>query len=354
MYRVFRVVDTLFHLAVAAAITIVTGVSMISDAQAQQEQPVAFAIHGGAGTILRGDMSPELEQEYRAKLTEALQAGYGVLQQNGSSLDAVEAAIRLLEDSPLFNAGKGAVLTNTGTAELDASIMDGRTRAAGAVARVTTVKNPITLARLVMEESQHVMLAGDGAEQFAQEHGLETVPNEYFHTERRRAQLERVQEAERQQKTVGEILEEENEAGVSSKYGTVGAVALDRMGNLAAGTSTGGMMNKRFGRVGDSPIIGAGTYADNETCAVSSTGHGEYFIRGVVAYDISAMVRYAGLSLTEAANAVIHERLTEMGGTGGVIALDRDGTIAMPFNTAGMYRGYVDTEGNVVVEIYRD
>lgn len=339
----------LFRAVMSIAACIVMGVSLMQDVRAQQqEQPIAFAIHGGAGTIVRGSMSAELEQEYRAKLTEALQAGYGVLQRNGSSLDAVETAIRILEDSPLFNAGKGAVLTNKGTAELDASIMDGRTRAAGAVARVTTVKNPITLARLVMEESPHVMLAGDGAEQFAVEHGLEIVPNEYFQTEQRRAQLRRIQEAE-QQKSSGA-----NEAGISSKFGTVGAVALDRMGNLAAGTSTGGMTNKRFGRVGDSPIIGAGTYADNETCAVSSTGHGEYFIRGVVAYDIAARMRYAGLSLAEASNAVIHGRLTEMGGTGGVIALDRQGNIAMPFNTEGMYRGYVDTKGNVVVEIYRE
>lgn len=311
-----------------------------------------MAIHGGAGTLLPENMSEEQEQAYRAKLEEALRTGHAVLDEGGSSQEAVVAAIGILEESELFNAGKGAVFTSEATVELDASIMDGATRQAGAVGGVKTVKSPIRLAQAVMLHSPHVMMVGAGAEAFAQEQGLEQVPNEYFHTERRRQALERVQQREREQETSGQLLEL-SEAD-EYKFGTVGAVALDQQGNLAAGTSTGGMTNKRWGRIGDSPIIGAGTYADNETCAVSATGHGEFFIRGVVAYDIAAMMRYTGLGLTEAANAVIHGRLTEMGGTGGIIAMDREGNIAMPFNTTGMYRGHIDAEGNVVVQIFRD
>lgn len=320
--------------------------------------PFALAIHGGAGTITREGMTPEREQAYRAQLEEALRTGHAVLERGGTSLDAVVATIQVLEDSPLFNAGRGAVFTNEGTHELDASIMEGAQRRAGAVAGVKHVKSPIALARLVMEASPHVMLVGDGAEAFAREHSLEMVSNDYFDTETRRRQLEYIQQEEAQQKAGPDQGDAGRDAGYSDpfdrKYGTVGAVALDRQGNLAAGTSTGGMTNKRWGRVGDSPIIGAGTYADNETCAVSATGHGEYFIRGAIAHDIAAMMRYAGLPVVEAANAVIHGKLTEMGGTGGVIAMDRQGRVAMPFNTPGMYRGTIDAEGNVHIEIYRD
>ncbi len=312
--------------------------------EASDTARVVLAIHGGAGTISRDRMTPEREQRYRAVLREALEAGYQVLQEGGTSLDAVVAAIRVLEDSPLFNAGRGAVLTNEGTAELDASIMDGRTLQAGAVAGVKTVKNPILLARQVMEASPHVMLVGRGAETFAQEQGLEQVPNEYFILPHRREQLRRMRE--RGMGAVPELKEH--------TYGTVGAVALDRYGNLAAGTSTGGIMGKRFGRVGDSPIIGAGTYADNAACAISATGQGEYFIRAAIAHEIVALMKYAGLTVEQAAAAAIHGTLTRMGGRGGVIALDRNGRLAMVFNTPGMYRGYVDEHGHITIQIYRD
>ncbi len=297
-----------------------------------------LVIHGGAGTITRGSLSPELESAYRAKLTAALQAGYAVLSTGGTALLAVEQALVVLEDSPLFNAGRGAVFTRAGTNELDASIMDGATLQAGAVAAVQGVKNPIRLARLVMDATPHVLLGGDGAEQFAREQGLPMMPAEYFFTQRRWDALQKAQGR-------GEPAREQ---------GTVGAVALDQGGNLAAGTSTGGLTNKRPGRIGDSPIIGAGTYADNQTCAVSGTGQGEYFIRAVVAHDIGALMAYQGLTVVEAAREVVMEKLVALGGTGGVIALDREGHIAMPFNTAGMYRGYVDEAGRVEVAIYRD
>ncbi len=338
-------------------VALFAGLSLAPTVQAQDpDARYVLAIHGGAGTMARSDLTPELEQAYRAALREALEAGYKVLNEDGNSLDAVVAALRIMEESPLFNAGKGAVFTSEGTVELDASIMDGRTRNAGAVSGVKEIRSPITLARLVMEESPHVMLTGSGAETFAREHNVETVPNEFFHTDRRRRQLERAQQQEREAAPsgTGALLLDEDREAEHHAFGTVGAVALDKAGNLAAGTSTGGMTNKRFGRVGDSPIIGAGTYADNETCAISATGHGEYFIRGVVAYDVAAMMRYAGLSLTAAANAVVMGRLTELGGTGGIIALDREGHVAMPFNTPGMYRGAIDEDGNVVVKIYRE
>jgi beta-aspartyl-peptidase (threonine type) len=323
-----------------------------ADASGASEPTFALAIHGGAGTIRRSDLSPEREAEYRARLEEALRAGHAVLSGGGSSLDAVVATLTILEDSPLFNAGKGAVFTHEGAVELDASIMDGATKNAGAVAGVKRVRNPIALARLVMEKSPHVMLTGDGAEEFARENGVEMVDNAYFYTEWRREQLERAKAAEG---TMGAaVVPGEELAPGAYKFGTVGAVALDQAGNLAAGTTTGGMTNKRFGRVGDSPIIGAGTYADNATCAVSSTGHGEYFIRGVIAHDIAAMMAYGGKSVEEAARTVIMDKLEAMGGTGGVIAMDRHGNVAMPFNTAGMYRGRIDAEGNVTVEIYKD
>lgn len=314
-----------------------------------------FVIHGGAGAIERSKMTPELEREYRAKLTEALEAGYRVLNNNGSGLDAIEAAIHIMEDSPLFNAGKGAVFTSAGTNELDSSIMDGRTLQAGAVAGLKHIKNPISLARMVMEKSPHVMMVGEGAETFARQHGVAMMPQSYFFTERRWKDLQRVKAEEEQKnklpKNSGRI-----ELGTSEyvdKHGTVGAVALDRAGNLAAGTSTGGMTNKRFGRVGDSPIIGAGTYANNDSCAVSATGDGEYFIRAAVAHDISALVGYKGMSVQAAADTVL-AKVKQLGGTGGVIVLDRNGNFAMPFNTAGMYRGHIGPDGKAVVEIYQN
>lgn len=340
---------------VAVGILLLMGSTGCAPATSQDAAaPIAFAIHGGAGTITRGSMTPETEAAYRAKLEEALRAGYGVLEGGGASLDAVVAAIRIMEESDLFNAGKGAVFTSEGTVELDASIMDGGTRAAGAVAGVTRVRSPIELARLVMERSPHVMMVGAGAEAFGAEQGVEMVENAFFHTERRRRQLERVQQ---EAGTTGAALDSVRDPLLSpgaDRVGTVGAVALDRSGNLAAGTSTGGMTNKQFGRVGDSPIIGAGTYADNATCAVSATGHGEYFIRGVIAHDIAARMAYGGATLAGAADAVIMDDLTARGGTGGVIAVDRDGRVAMPFNTEGMYRAAIDASGTTTIEIYRE
>ncbi len=298
-----------------------------------------LVIHGGAGTLSREQLTPEREAEVRAKLTEALRAGHAILARGGASLEAVSAAIRVLEDSPLFNAGKGAVFNHEGRVELDASLMDGETRKAGAVAGVHHVKNPIELARRVMEHSPHVMMVGEGAERFAKQQGVELVPAEYFHTEERWQQLQRA-------------LEKEKAAG-DDKFGTVGAVALDQAGHLAAGTSTGGMTNKRYGRVGDSPIIGAGTYADAH-CAVSATGHGEYFIRYTVARDICARLEYLDLPLPEAANAVVLDVLVKAGGEGGVIAMDAHGNMAMPFNTAGMYRGAIGVEGVPQVAIFKE
>ncbi|HUP01353.1 MAG TPA: isoaspartyl peptidase/L-asparaginase [Gemmatimonadota bacterium] len=322
-----------------------------------------LVIHGGAGTIRREDMTPERERAYREAMTEALSAGAAVLEGGGPGLDAVETAIRVMEDSPLFNAGKGAVFTNSGANELDASIMDGATGKAGAVTGVRHVKNPISLARLVMEESVHVMLAREGAEEFALEQGVELVPAQYFYTESRWRALEREREQERESAAGGAP----SDSGVSGssrngsldaedgKFGTVGAVALDLAGNLAAGTSTGGMTNKRWGRIGDSPIIGAGTYADNEMgCAVSSTGHGEFFIRNVVAYDICARKHYHGIPLADAADQVVMEDLVAQEADGGVIALDAEGNLALPFNTAGMYRGWIAAGTDPVIEFFRD
>jgi beta-aspartyl-peptidase (threonine type) len=314
-----------------------------------------FVIHGGAGAIERSKMTPELEKEYRAKLTEALEVGYRVLSGGGSGLDAVEAAIRIMEDSPLFNAGKGAVFTSEGTNELDSSIMDGRNLGAGAVAGLKHVKNPISLARMVMERSPHVMMVGEGAEAFARQQGVEMVPQSYFYTERRWKELQRIKEEERQRANPPKKSARLDQPvlGEDGLHGTVGAVALDAAGNLSAGTSTGGMTNKRFGRVGDSPIIGAGTYADNQSCAISATGDGEFFIRASVAHDISALVGYKGMTVKEAADGVL-DKVKRLGGTGGVIVLDRDGNFATPFNTAGMYRGHIGPDGKAVVEIYKD
>ena len=297
------------------------------------KQPIAIVVHGGAGTILKKNMSDEKEKKYKSKLEEAIRSGYQVLQNGGTSLDAVEQTIMILEDSPLFNAGKGAVFTHDKRNELDASIMEGSQLKAGAVAGVTRIKNPIRAARAVMEKSEHVLLAREGAEEFALLQKLDTVSPTYFFTDKRAKSLERA------------IKEE--------KFGTVGCVALDQNGNIAAGTSTGGMTNKKWGRIGDSPIIGAGTYANNKTCGVSSTGWGEYFIRGVVAHDISAMMEYGGKSLKESAKHVIHHKLTELGGTGGIIALDQKGNMVMEFNTEGMYRGYM-TKDSLSVKIYKE
>ncbi|MDX5422388.1 MAG: isoaspartyl peptidase/L-asparaginase [Hymenobacteraceae bacterium] len=319
---------------------------------------ITLVIHGGAGTITKANMTPEKEKAYKEKLQEALQTGYGVLQKGGSSLDAVEAAVRVMEDSPLFNAGKGAVFTNEGKNELDAAIMDGKTLNAGAIASVTNIRNPISTARAVMEKSEHVMMIGQGAEKFAKEKGQELVDPSYFYTETRYQQLQNIKDKEKTQldhsgNDGGGTGSNENIFIEGQKFGTVGAVALDAYGNLAAATSTGGMTNKRYGRVGDVPIIGAGTYADNNTCAVSATGHGEYFIRSVVAHDIAALMEYKGYSVKKAADEVVMNKLVKRGGEGGVIAVDKNGNVAMPFNSAGMYRGYIKN-GKAEVAIYRD
>lgn len=304
----------------------------------------AIVIHGGAGTILKENMTPEKQEKYRAALNEALDIGEKILANGGDGKDAVEQTIRHLENIPLFNAGKGAVFTSEGVNELDASFMDGATLNAGAIGGVRIIKNPITVARQVMENSEHVMLTGKGAETFAIERGLDTVDNKYFYTQDRYDSLLKVQEKEKEK--MGLL-----KGTPDYKYGTVGCTVLDMNGNLVAGTSTGGMTNKRYNRIGDSPIIGAGTYANNATCAVSCTGHGEYFIRYQVAYDISALMAYKNFSLEKAADYVINQKLKAAGGSGGVIAVDKDGNIAMPFNTAGMYRGYAK-HGERVVKIY--
>jgi L-asparaginase / beta-aspartyl-peptidase len=320
----------------------------------------SMVIHGGAGTITPATMTPELEAQYRAALEQALQAGHRILAQGGTSLDAVVAAVHVLEDAPMFNAGKGAVFTSEGRNELDAAIMDGRTLQAGAIAGVTRVKNPITLARLVMERSPHVMMIREGAEVFGREHDIEMVPESYFFTENRWNALRRALEAEGRpmpQRPAGAPQAEGAAAyfddDADRKFGTVGAVALDRHGNLAAATSTGGMTNKRFGRVGDVPIIGGGTYA-NQRCAVSATGHGEFFIRNVVAHDICARMEYLNIPLHRAAHDVVMTRLVEQGGEGGIIAMDASGNYTMPFNSAGMYRGHIAADGRITVAIYRD
>ncbi|WDI30818.1 isoaspartyl peptidase/L-asparaginase [Hyphococcus flavus] len=302
----------------------------------QQAGPLTIVIHGGAGALEPGRYTAEEEAAYKAKLTEALNAGYSVMEQGGTAMDAIVAAIVLMEDSPLFNAGKGAVFTSEGKNELDSSIMDGETMNAGAVAGVTRVKNPIKLARAVMENSEHVMFAREGAEEFAEEQGLEFVNPKYFRTERRWQSYKNALERQKQQK--------DSALPKSFKYGTVGAVALDAHGNLAAGTSTGGMNMKKYGRVGDSPIIGAGTFADNKSCAVSSTGWGEYFIRLTIARDICAQVEYGGASVEDAADDMINNKLQSMGADGGVIVLGPDGSYAMTFNSAGMFRGVKNAE----------
>lgn len=311
--------------------------------------PYSIVIHGGAGTILRDKMSAEVESDYRRVLSSAVKAGHAVLAQGGTSDDAVIKAILVLEDSPLFNAGHGAVFTHEGTVELDASIMRGDDLNAGAVTGVKRVRNPILLAQQVMLNSPHVMLMGQGAEDFAKLQGLELVDNSYFHTERRRRQLKRVIDSN-QAVAASEDSSDEFEV---QKFSTVGAVALDQQGNITAGTSTGGMTNKRYGRIGDSPVIGAGTYADNQACGISATGHGEYFIRAAVAHDICARVKYQGIDLRTAADAVINDKLIQMGGDGGIIGIDPKGNVVYTFNTPGMYRASIDTSGHLDVQIFR-
>ncbi|MCB0437791.1 MAG: isoaspartyl peptidase/L-asparaginase [Mangrovimonas sp.] len=305
----------------------------------------SIAIHGGAGTLVKGMMTPELEAKYKTHLEKALTIGYDVLKQGGSSLDAVEKAVVELENSHLFNAGKGSVFTANGSHEMDASIMEGKELQAGAVSLVTGIKNPVQLARCIMEQSGHVFMAGNGAMEYAKSLGFKLEAPEYFFDELRYNQWQEIKDSE--------TFQLDHSLKKDSKFGTVGAVACDSKGTVAAATSTGGMTNKRFGRVGDSPMVGAGTYANNNTCAVSCTGSGEYFIRGVVAYDVSCLMEYKGLSLAEAAHEVINNRVLKLGGDGGLIAVDAQGNIAMPFNTEGMYRACQTSLGNKDISIYR-
>lgn len=318
-------------------------------AKARKDKPsFGIVIHGGAGVILKKNMSTKEDEQYRAKLKEAMEAGYKLLAGGSPALDAVQKAVNILEDSPLFNAGRGAVFNSEGKNEMDASIMDGRTLNAGAVSGVSRVRNPIDLARLIMDKSKHVMLSGEGAEKFGIEHEIGFAGKKYFYTKKRWEQLKKRQKEEKNKEDAF------FSKASKDKYGTVGAVALDSYGNLAAATSTGGLTNKRFGRVGDSPIIGAGTYAKNATCAISATGTGEFFIRGVIAHDISALMEYRNRSLNSAARHVIMKKLTAMGGDGGVIGIDKNGNVAMVFNTEGMYRGYHLSRGKPVIKIYKD
>jgi beta-aspartyl-peptidase (threonine type) len=313
------------------------------------DEVFGIVIHGGAGTILKENMSDSLEKAYKDKLTEAINVGYSILKNGGTSIEAVVSTINVMEDSPLFNAGKGSVFTHEGINEMDASVMDGATLNAGAVSGVTRIKNPINLAMIIMNESPHVMLSGKGAESFASEKGFLLVDPSYFYTENRYRSLQKIKQKEANKTAVSF----DDPFIKDSKFGTVGCVALDKNGNLAAGTSTGGMTNKRWNRIGDAPIIGAGTYANNVTCAVSSTGWGEYFIRAVVAHDISAMMEYKGVSLEEAAKEVIQKKVPALGGDGGIVSIDKDGNVAMEFNTAGMYRAHMNSKGELTVGIYK-
>ena len=315
----------------------------------------AIIIHGGAGTILKKNMTDEKEAAYKAKLEEAIKVGYNILKNGGTSTEAVLKTIQVMEESPLFNAGKGAVFTNAGTNELDASFMDGKTLNAGAVAGVKNVKSPIELAIKIMTDSEHVMLSGEGASAFAKEKGLEIVDPSYFYTEDRFQSLQKILNQEKTQLDHDAKKASFYDPNIKdSKFGTVGCVALDKNGNIASGTSTGGMTNKRWGRIGDAPIIGSGTYANNNTCGVSSTGWGEYFIRSQVAYDISAQMEYQKKSLKEATKDVIQNKLTKLGGTGGVVALDKNGNMSFEFNTEGMYRASMDEKGELIVKIYKE
>jgi len=318
----------------------------ISNNEEKSEVGYALVIHGGAGTISKKNMTSEREKAYKSALHEALNKGESILKGGGSAADAVEQTIWILENSPLFNAGKGAVFTHDGKNELDASFMNGKDQNAGAVGGVTNIMHPISAARAVLEKSDHVLLTSKGAEQFAKEQGLELVDPLYFKTERRWNALQRILKAEKEEKKDLQELSE-------NKYGTVGCVALDLEGNIVAGTSTGGMTNKRYNRFGDVPIIGGGTYADNNTCGVSCTGHGEYFIRYAVAHDVSARMEYLGENVKEAADYIVNKKLVEKGGSGGLIAIDKYGNVAMPFNSEGMFRGYIK-KGERVVKIYKE
>ncbi|MEP6262302.1 MAG: isoaspartyl peptidase/L-asparaginase [Gillisia sp.] len=309
-------------------------------------QKIAIAIHGGAGTLVKGQMTSQKEAEYRASLQKALDIGYKLIEEGASAIEAVEKTVICLEDSPLFNAGKGSVFTADGTHEMDAAIMDGKDLNAGAVSLISGIKNPISLARDVMEKSDHVFLAGEGAMRFAASRGYKLEKEEYFFDELRHRQWLEIKDSDKFQL--------DHSVKKDSKFGTVGAVACDNQGNVAAATSTGGMTNKRFGRVGDSPMIGAGNYANNKTCAVSCTGSGEFFIRGVVAYDVSCLMEYKGLTVEEAAGEVINHRILEIGGDGGLIAVDSKGNVALPFNTEGMYRGFRNSAGEEKIAIYKD
>ena len=324
--------------------------------QADNSKKFVLVIHGGAGTILKSQMTPEKEKAYQQGLNDALQKGYEVLSKGGTALDAVEATIEVMEDNPLFNAGKGAVFTHEGKNEMDAAIMDGKTLKAGAVAGVTNIKNPITAARAVMDKSGHVMMAGKGAEQFAAQQGCIIVDPSYFFTEDRWKALQKAKADDSlkpfERDTSKSFLKQSENKDY--KYGTVGCVALDVYGNLAAGTSTGGMTNKKFGRIGDSPIIGAGTYANNSTCAISCTGYGEYFIRLVMAKSVSDRMELGHETLQQAANEMIMHKLGDLGGDGGLIAVDKNGNISMPFNTTGMYRGYMTSDGKKEIKIYKE
>lgn len=326
--------------------------SLKQQVKTQQKEPkqqkFSIAIHGGAGTIKPEQMSDSLQQAYHNKLKEAIQTGYKILNNGGTAIEAVQESINVMEDSPLFNAGKGAVLTHKETAEMDASIMDGKDLNAGAVAGVKHIKNPINLAREVMKNSKHVMLYGKGAESFALNQGFDTVPQSYFMIKRRLQEVRAVKKQEGEQ-TTSVYYDSRLHA---KKLGTVGCVALDKDGNLAAGTSTGGMTNKRFGRIGDSPIIGAGTYANNKTCAVSCTGWGEYYIRGNVAYDMSALMQYKGLSVKEATHKIIHQKQPALGGKGGIIAMDHYGNVSLDFNTPGMFRAKMNEKGELNIAMF--
>lgn len=345
----------LTSLAVASALFMGFSAFSAADETPTKDKPIAIAIHGGAGTIDKANFTPEQEKAYRAKLKEAVEAGYQVLVNGGQSLDAVTTAITILENSPYFNAGKGAVYTFDETHELDASIMDGRNRQAGAVAGVKRIENPINLAKLVMDKSVHVMLSGEGAEQFAAQQGVPLVDNRIFDTENRYKALQKAKQKLKQNNKANKDYQAAHRAlPAEYKMGTVGAVALDSHGNLAAGTSTGGMTAKRFGRIGDSPVIGAGTFADNNSCAVSATGHGEYFIRYQVAADVCARVQYQGKSIAQAGKEVIHDVLMPVGGTGGVIIVDNKGNISLPFNTKGMYRASKNSLNKTYVAIFND
>jgi beta-aspartyl-peptidase (threonine type) len=337
------------------ALILVTFFGCKTEEKPKKVNEFAIIIHGGAGTILKKNMSDEKEAAYQAKLEEAIRIGHQILKKGGTSQEAVMKTIQVMEDSPLFNAGKGAVFTHEETNELDASFMDGKTLNAGAVAGVKNVKSPIELAIKVMTDSDHVMLSGAGASIFAKEQGLEIVDSSYFYTERRFKSLQRIKKRNKTQLDHSDKKAAFYDADIkNAKFGTVGCVALDKEGNIAAGTSTGGMTNKRWGRIGDAPIIGSGTYANNLTCGVSSTGWGEYFIRSQVAYDISAQMEYQKKTLKEATKDVIQRKLTKLGGTGGVVALDKKGNMSFEFNTAGMYRASMDDKGNLVVKIYKE